>query len=718
MTLAALKACYFCSSLQAFAGISDAEILAKLLSSSQAVYGELAGEAQVAAWKDELQVLRPVLAALPPEWAVVFEYLLPRERGRRPDVVLLTESAVLVLEFKQASAPRPAYLDQVIGYTRDLRDYQAYCSDKRVVPLLVLTRGTALQQTCDGVVTVSPDMLTAALRAVSAETAGAMADSSKAMPAAATTNANRNDASATASGAMPAAPTINADSNDTGAASAATAAGAPHSGAASATPRVFTSAIAATAASDAVQATTALAASGAMPAPASAVSRAAATRAEAFLTADYQPLPSILQAAERFFRHEPLPQLKSAKSAGIDKALLCMQRATDAALSSGENLLVLLTGVPGAGKTLAGLQFAFNNTQASQQRALMLSGNGPLVRVLQYVLKNRHLVTDVHGFLQTYGGSSSAIPNESIIIYDEAQRAWDEAMARERRGAAARAEPCELLQLAHKKHGLVIVALIGEGQEINRGEEAGIAQWKCAITQSGAHWRVLCPERLSAHFSETGAVTVADALNLTLSLRSKSALQLPAWVSAVLDGDSARAKALSENGLFAAFPVYLSQTPARIKDYVRSRYEGEKEKRYGLLASSKARNLTRYKVPNDYEATRAVNVGAWYADDASSALSCCQLKSCVTEFSAQGLELDLPIVAWGDDFIRKDGSWKLTAKSGAQVHDPYRLRQNCYRVLLTRGREGMCIFVPPEPTLQETYRFLVACGCKILPQNA
>jgi hypothetical protein len=104
--------------------------------------------------------------------------------------------------------------------------------------------------------------------------------------------------------------------------------------------------------------------------------------------------------------------------------------------------------------------------------------------------------------------------------------------------------------------------------------------------------------------------------------------------------------------------------------------------------------------------------GPWYADDPGSPKSCCQLASCTTEFSCQGLELDSPLVAWGSDFIMKGGRWQNMAGAGRGIHDPQRIRLNSYRVLLTRGREGMMIFVPNERVMDETFEFLVSCGCK------
>ncbi|MFM7423727.1 MAG: DNA/RNA helicase domain-containing protein, partial [Elainella sp.] len=140
----------------------------------------------------------------------------------------------------------------------------------------------------------------------------------------------------------------------------------------------------------------------------------------------------------------------------------------------------------------------------------------------------------------------------------------------------------------------------------------------------------------------------------------------------------------------------------------RERYLNQPQKRYGLLASSRARNLEAYGIPNGFRATSRLNAGAWYIDPSDSPQSCCALERCVTEFGCQGLELDLPIVGWGDD-LRWDGEWRSSVRQ-RQAKNPLRLRLNSYRVLLTRGRDGLIVFVPPEAKMDCTYKALQSAG--------
>ncbi|HSK48371.1 MAG TPA: DNA/RNA helicase domain-containing protein [Coriobacteriia bacterium] len=152
------------------------------------------------------------------------------------------------------------------------------------------------------------------------------------------------------------------------------------------------------------------------------------------------------------------------------------------------------------------------------------------------------------------------------------------------------------------------------------------------------------------------------------------------------------------------------------KDYLRERYKEDRDARFGLIASSKDRDLVHWGVPNDFQSTKRVKLGPWYGDgeDDFRSLRCRHLDVCVTEFGAQGLELDATLLAWGTDLVLDDGRWSNASargyKKGAKLWDPRQLRINAYRVLLTRGRDACVAFVPPMAMLDETYGYLLACG--------
>ena len=154
------------------------------------------------------------------------------------------------------------------------------------------------------------------------------------------------------------------------------------------------------------------------------------------------------------------------------------------------------------------------------------------------------------------------------------------------------------------------------------------------------------------------------------------------------------------------------------KSYFHKRYAEAPAARYGLVASSRDKALAEWGIPNDYQSTKVMRLGPWYGDGDESHRSCRHLRECVTEFGAQGLELDGVLLAWGTDLLWTGDAWSnARAKNharGTHVRDPFQLRVNAYRVLLTRGRDGAVIFVPPLAELDATAARLQGHGVKVL----
>jgi hypothetical protein len=121
---------------------------------------------------------------------------------------------------------------------------------------------------------------------------------------------------------------------------------------------------------------------------------------EAWLDTDYHPLPTLVEAARRIFRDEPLPHVKRALAAGIPETVEVLGEIVDDAASTSSRVMAFVTGVPGAGETLVGLRLVYERT-AEHGRATFLSGNGPLVTVLQDALASRVFVRDLHSFIKT-----------------------------------------------------------------------------------------------------------------------------------------------------------------------------------------------------------------------------------------------------------------------------------------------------------------------------
>jgi hypothetical protein len=437
-----------------------------------------------------------------------------------------------------------------------------------------------------------------------------------------------------------------------------------------------------------------------------------------WIEADYAPLPSLVAAARTIFQHEPLPHIRRASSAGIPETIAELVTIGREAQANKGLHVALVTGVPGAGKTLVGLQFVYDNhfnDRAGQRTAVFLSGNGPLVRVLQHALKSNVFVQDVHGFLKQYGGGTTRRPDEHIWVYDEAQRAWDAEQVQRKRGHAA-SEPEDFLRLGERMNAwALVVGLIGEGQEIHIGEEAGLGQWNSAIQAMSKPWTVHCPAKVAALFPAAKVVVPSNRLDLTQSLRSHLAEEVQLWVSQLLAGDLDQAAKAARGVEAQGFDMYVTQALEAARAYARDRYQDQLDKRYGILASSKARNLERYGIRNGFQQTVGYSVGAWYNDEPSSPKSCCQLNLVASEFECQGLELDFPIVAWGDDFTWGGRGWQSRPSQRSAARNPHQLRMNSHRVLLTRGRDGFIVFVPPEPQMDSTWEALCRSGLKCLP---
>jgi hypothetical protein len=435
---------------------------------------------------------------------------------------------------------------------------------------------------------------------------------------------------------------------------------------------------------------------------------------EDWLQGDYAPLPTLIAAAKMIFSNERLPAIKRAESYGVANAVSRLKEIAKSSQENSERSLAFVSGVPGAGKTLVGLQFVYEESNQDSQ-AIFLSGNGPLVEVLRDALKSKAFVSDLHAFIKSYG-TTSKIPRQNVIVFDEAQRAWDASHMMLKK-AVAYSEPELLLAIGERIPGwATLVGLIGHGQEIHTGEEAGIKGWFDALKSEHAtsKWKVYSPPRFSSAFHGQIVVELPE-LDLNHTLRSKQAEFLHNWVQNLLDGDLAGASLLAQKIWIQNFPIFITRDLSEAKRYVKTRFDGEINKRFGILASSKDRILPNFGIKNGFQDTKMVKNAKWYNENPGQPGSCCNMQEVVTEFGCQGLELDMAIVAWGNDFLWNGKEWELRKmRTRIPQVDPHQLRLNSYRVLLTRSREGMIIFIPPVPELDLTEHALLGAGARIL----
>lgn len=459
---------------------------------------------------------------------------------------------------------------------------------------------------------------------------------------------------------------------------------------------------------------------------------------EEFLRDDaYQPLPTIVQAAREIFRRHELRWIGMAR-AKTDPALRTIREVAHEAARTSTRHLVLLSGVPGSGKTLVGLQLvhagwlddlAVPRTGGRPTApGVYLSGNGPLVAVLQDALREgggggRTFVQDIKKYVTHYSGKRNSVPPEHLLVFDEAQRAWDpERVARKhKRATIDESEPDHLIEFCERiPRWCVLVGLIGTGQAINQGEEAGLPLWRRAIERSSAPsgWTVHGAADCESQFVGGPFVTRWNpVLTLDTELRFHLAPRVHAFVERVLDlSDSNAAMGVAAGLDRLGFRTFATRSLDVAKEYVVERYAGAPESRFGIIASSRDLILKPYGIDVDYKTMQRVQIGRWFNAIPTDAASCCRLEQAASEFQTQGLELDFAILAWGSDLLRDRGAWsmKLSRRAVGTIHDPLGMRRNVYRVLLTRGRDGTVVFVPPDPRFDETWRYLLDCGFRNL----
>ena len=469
--------------------------------------------------------------------------------------------------------------------------------------------------------------------------------------------------------------------------------------------------------------------------------------------APYRPTPTIVEAARTLYskhsveaisRHDAGARNLSVTSAGVEEVI-------ERARADRAKAIAFVTGVPGAGKTLVGLNVATRRQLLGETHAVYLSGNGPLVAVLQEALirdefaragntdrkgvirqRVKPFIQNVHHF-RDEGLRTSAPPDDHVVIFDEAQRAWtrhktsDFMKRRKNVLNFDQSEPAFLISYLDRHHDwAVVVCLVGGGQEIHTGE-AGIAEWLEAIRLRFPDWRVhVSPNLTDSEYAAQPALERLGSVNtivwderfhLATSMRSFRSEQVSAFVKAVLDCDTVSARSLLKE-VERRYPIAVTRDLARAKEWIRDHARGSE--RYGLVASSEAQRLKPHAIDIRYK----VDPVQWFLNDRNDTRSSYYLEDAATEFQIQGLELDWVCVTWDADLRRSPDTWSHHSFRGdgwTKIHkaDRQQYQLNAYRVLLTRARQGMVIFVPPgdeaDPTRRPgvydaTYDYLASLG--------
>jgi len=475
----------------------------------------------------------------------------------------------------------------------------------------------------------------------------------------------------------------------------------------------------------------------------------------------YRPTPTIIEAATALYNGHSVAEISRSDAGGAELARTTQvigELIADARTNSYK-AICFVTGVPGAGKTLIGLNVAtkhFDNE--NELYSVFLSGNGPLVKILQEALARdkvareltagnrirkgaahsevKMFIQNVHHYRDEYLRNPDP-PIDHVALFDEAQRAWNleqtSAFMRNKKGLRnfQRSEPEFLLSCVdrHPDWG-VVVCLVGGGQEINTGE-AGISEWISALNRSFPDWHVYISDRL--HDAEFGAgevlgqletrnhVKFDPRLHLSVSMRSFRSEHVSQLVKEVLDLDQAGANA-TLSLLSARYPIVLTRHLDKAKEWLRNMARGSE--RFGIVVSSQANRLK----PLAIDVRLKPNPIHWFLSGKDDVRSSYYLEDVATEFDVQGLELDWVCVAWDADFRHSNNGWSHHAFRGSRwqrVQKPQRQTylKNAYRVLLTRARQGMVIVVPEgsddDPTrnpefYDPTFEYLRGIGLTVL----
>lgn len=475
----------------------------------------------------------------------------------------------------------------------------------------------------------------------------------------------------------------------------------------------------------------------------------------------YQPTPTIVEAARALYARHSVEAIArhDAGAQNLQVTAKRIEELVDEAKSGKRKIICFVTGVPGAGKTLVGLNLATQRPGSGDQtHAVYLSGNAPLVAVLREALTRDELarrkrsgervrkgrvaesvkafIQNVHHFRDEALIDTEA-PSDHVVIFDEAQRAWN---ARQTANFMSRkknvpgfvhSEPEFLISYMDRhRDWAAVVCLVGGGQEINTGE-AGIDAWIQAIQENHPDWHMYISSRLTDSEYSAGQTLAAvrsrphthleESLHLAVSMRSFRAEHVSGFVKAVLDGERQMAQEFLSR-ILDRYPLAVTRDLDAAKEWTRSHARGSE--RYGMVASSKAQRLKPHAIDIRVE----VNPVHWFLNDKDDTRSSYYLEDAATEFQVQGLEVDWACVTWDGDLRHCDTGWSYHDFRGRRWTkvskvDNQRYLLNAYRVLLTRARQGMVIFVPPgvrsDPTraseyYDPTFRYLEGLGVPVL----
>ena len=473
---------------------------------------------------------------------------------------------------------------------------------------------------------------------------------------------------------------------------------------------------------------------------------------EKWFNSPYRPTPTIIAAAVEAYIAHDISEIANSE-AGQDDIDVCEGRINEIisyAMSNNKKCVCFVTGVPGAGKTLVGLDTVAKNLKRGKSSlSVYLSGNGPLVDVLREALKRSEkskkqytretsaaidaLIQSSYAFKRDNAAHNQPTP-ENIMIFDEAQRVWDQSKmsSKHKNDPLMSVSEPHLLYSIMDRHQdwAVMICLVGLGQDIYDGE-VGINEWfRCGV-QDFPQWEMYYSPAI---FNQIEDLNIdkkmikscrrchpINELHLKTSIRSFRADKQCQFVDNLLNNDPESTKKIYSM-ISSKYPILVTRDYQKAKQWVRSQVRGSQ--RCGVLACSSAQRLK----PEGIYITSDIDVKNWFLAPSDDLRSSNMLEIVASEFKIQGLEIDWALVCWDADLRRnaKGDGWDHYNFRGSKWNKRHKEEQkrylvNAYRVLLTRARQGMIIFVPKgvDPEIDPTrdkayydgiYNYLLQCG--------
>lgn len=638
---------------------------------SETIYGKISGNydlnklsiQQANAWKTQIQILKNVLLSL--KGKIYFEFTIPR-MGKRVDNVLIIDNCIFVLEFKIGSDIYDKYaINQAFDYGLDLNNFHEGSHNKVIIPILIADKAIEIVNSYNK----SIDSLYETI----------LSNSENLIEVIKTTLFNFN----------------NHENLDI----------------------------------------------------------------DYWENSTYKPTPTIIEAAIALYKKHNVEEISRSDSGAENLSVTsdCISNIIDYSKESNKKSICFITGVPGAGKTLAGLNIAnLRSNYEKEEHAVFLSGNGPLVDVLKEALtrdkvksakENNLLITkdsaknevksfiqNIHHFRDEYTKDKNA-PIEKVTIFDEAQRAWTKEQAssfmKRNKGISDfnKSEPEFLIEVMDRhKTWCTIVCLIGGGQEINTGE-AGLEEWIRPFEEKFNDWDIYFSSKImedNNYIKVKNALSILknrkaikkDELHLSVSLRSFRSAKLSDFIQEIINNDIENSRKIYLEFIINEYPIKITRDLEKARKWLNSKTKGSK--RSGIIASSGAIRLR----PFGLNVKAKIDAPIWFLNDKDDIRSSYFLEEVATEFDIQGLELDWTCVAWDGDLFYDNQQWNYRKFKGTKWQNinnsnitSYLI--NSYRVLLTRARQGMIIYIPhgndedltrPKFMYDGTFNFFINLG--------